>query len=341
MIGGAAASLILSSVVVASRTAPLLLPPKLDEYLSNVVKLSATERKRLTEGAAVTKLLESDPSKEVGVFGAIWIDVPIARYIEGLNDIEHFETGRGYTVTRRISVRPAIEDFGAMHLPEHDVRALRKCRLGDCDIKLDQAAIQRFQREVNWRAPDPRPAADRVMQRVALDYVNRYLESGNERLPVYEDKPHPVALADEFRSMIGGMWEFTTMLPDMRSYLLDYPRVTLPQSSSFLYWQETVFGLKPTLRISHVTIHERPDQTVVTSKMLYASHYIWATIELRMLHPDPSRGRGFWLVTVGRSRMDGLTGFAGPFIRRRVRSQIQSATSAGLQQTKQRLEQRR
>jgi hypothetical protein len=332
--------LVLPAGVVAWRAAPAL-PPRLDSYLSNVVKLSAAERKRLTDGAPVTKLLEADASKEVAVFGAIWIAAPIARYIEAVNDIERLESGAGYRITRRISARPVIEDFAAMHLPEDDVKDLRKCRVGSCDIKLDEPAIHRFQSEVNWRAADARGAADALMRRVALEYVTRYLEGGNGGLPVYRDKSRPTVVADEFRAMIGGVQEFQALMPDLRPYLLEYPRVTLPGASSFFYWQETVFGLKPTLRISHLTIREGKDQTVVTSKMLYASHYFWTAIELRTLLPDPSRGTGFWLITSNRSRSDGLSGFTGTFVRRRVRSQVQGATMAGLQLTKQRVEGRR
>jgi hypothetical protein len=138
--------------------------------------------------------------------------------------------------------------------------------------------------------------------------------------------------------MVDEMPVLTTYMPDMRRYLLDYPRVTIPDATSFLYWQETEFGLKPTIRINHLTIRENPDDTVVTSKMLYATHYFWTGLELRVLMPDPSRGPGFWFVTVNRSRSDGLSGFTGRFVRRRVRSQVQEGTVAGLRSTKQRLE---
>jgi hypothetical protein len=134
------------------------------------------------------------------------------------------------------------------------------------------------------------------------------------------------------------MPELTTYMPKMRGYLLDYPKVALPESTSFLYWQETVFGLKPTIRISHLTIREGASDTVVTSKMLYASHYFWTGIELRALLPDPPRGQGFWFVTVNRSRSDGLSGFTGMFVRRRVRSEVEDGALASLQSTKRLLE---
>jgi hypothetical protein len=72
--------------------------------------------------------------------------------------------------------------------------------------------------------------------------------------------------------------------------------------------------------------------------MLYASHYFWTGLELRVLVPDPSRGPGFWFVAINRSRSDGLGGFVGRFVRSRARSGALEGTLALLQTTKRRLE---
>jgi hypothetical protein len=146
-------------------------------------------------------------------------------------------------------------------------------------------------------------------------------------------------VAQEFRSMIDRMPTLAAHMPELRRYLLDYPKAKLPGSISFLYWQETQFGLKPTIRISHLVIREGPEETAVASKMLYASHYFWTALEMRTLVPDPSRGPGFWFVTVSRSRSDGLSGFIGRIVRRRVQSEVQEGTTAALVATKRQLEQ--
>jgi hypothetical protein len=315
-------------------------PPKLQTYLASI-KLSTGDRKRLADNAPVTRMLAADASKEIAVFGAIWIYAPIARYVEALNDIEHLESGPGYRVTRRISAHPVIGDFAALHLTDSDFRALRACRVGDCDVKLWQGAIERFQNNINWNAANARAAADALMRKLAFEYVTGYLEGGNHRLAVYRDKSRPRSVAEEFRSMLGGMPELAMFMPDMQQYLLEYPRVASPEPPSFLYWQETEFGVKPTIRISHLTIRQNHEETVVASKMLYASHYFWTGIELRALIPDPSHGHGFWFITISRTRLDGLTGFAGAFVRHRVRSEVQEKTSAGLLLTKQKLERAR
>ena len=129
-------------------------------------------------------------------------------------------------------------------------------------------------------------------------------------------------------------------MSSIRHYLLDFPSATLPNSTSFLYWQEAEFGLKPTIRISHVTIREAEHDTVVMSKMIYASHYFWTGLELRVLFPDPSRGSGFWFVTLNSSRSDGLGGFTGVFVRGRAQREATEGSLAALKTAKSRLEQR-
>jgi hypothetical protein len=335
----AVASVVLATTAMETRQKDeFAFPPRLENYLTKDVSLTAAERRRLRAGGPVTKLLDVDESKEVSVFGAIWISAPMHRYVEAVRDIESFERGPSFSVTKRISPRPIIQDFAQLRLPEQDVQSLRACRVGDCDVKLDEKAIQRFRTEVDWNGPGARDAADTLMRQIALEYVTGYLEGGNSRLAVYRDHSRPTFAEKEFREMIDQMPELTEGMPDVRRHLLSYPQTTLPDSTSFLYWQIARFGLKPTFRISHVTIRERPTDTVVASKMLHASHYFWTAIELRTLLPDPSRGPGFWFVTVNRSRSDGLSGFVGRFVRGRVRSRVRDGVLSVLQTTKQKLE---
>jgi hypothetical protein len=326
----------LSPVSTQEPAAPF--PPRLEQYLATTVNPSTAERRRLAAGSPLTHLLGGDATKEVSVFGAIWIGVPMGRYIDAVKNIETYESGRGFRATRRISSPPRVEDFAELRLPAEDVADLESCREGDCSLKLGTEALALFRKEVDWRAPTAQASADAVMRRILHNYVVGYLEGGHDRLAVYRDRERPTFVAEELRTMINEMPELAPDIPDIRRYLLEYPRTSLPNTTSFIYWQETRFGLKPTIRVSHFVIRERPEDTVVASKMLYATHYFWTALELRLLLPDPARGQGFWLVTVNRSRLDGLSGFTGFFVRRRVRSEVQQATTNLLLSTKRRLE---
>jgi hypothetical protein len=304
------------------------------------VRGSAADREALVSGAPVIKLLDADRSSEVAVFGAIWVDAPSARYVEQVKNIEEFERGAGFRITKRFSDPPTAADLAALNISDDDFEDLRDCRIGDCALKLDAFALQRLREEVDWQKPSAKADANAIFRQLALDYVRRYRAGGNASLAVYRDHERPTYVANEFRSMIDRLPRLATQLPDLKGYLLDYPKAVLPHSTDFVYWQEVQFGLKPTIRISHMVIQERPGSRVVASKMLYSSHYFWTALELRLLLDDPARGRGFWFVTVNRSRSDGLSGFRGRIIGARARGEAQNGMRAALTAVKTKLEYR-
>jgi hypothetical protein len=314
------------------------LPAALESYISTSVKLPPAQRAQLMSGQPVTRLLEADPAREVAVFGAVWVAAPPSTYVEAIKNIEQFEKGENFRITKKIGNPPRTQDFEEMDLPDDDVADLRRCRVGSCELKLSEAALARLRKEVDWSKPTARADAEALARRLALEYATGYLEGGNARLATYRDSSRPTFVGDEFNSMIERLPALSEHLPELKRYLLEYPKATLPDSHSFLYWQEAKFGLKPTIRMSHLVITEQKTHVAVASKMLYASHYFWTGLELRALLPDPSRGPGFWLVTVNRSRSDGLGGFTGMFVRGRARSGAQEGVIAALRSTKERLE---
>jgi hypothetical protein len=314
------------------------LPSVLDAYLDRHVKLDAATKAQLLAGQPVTKLLDADPSKEVAIFGAVWIGAPIDRYLAAVKDIERFESGGAFRVTKKISTPPRLEDFAPLTIPADDVKDPQSCKVGECQLKLAESAIQRMRKEIQWSQPDAGEQVNRLARQIALEYVTSYLQGGNAALAVYRDSERPTFVAQEFASLIDRLPALGESLPQVRRYLLEFPKASLPDSDSFLYWQEANFGLKPTLRINHFVITRQPSGAIVASKMLYASHYFWTALELRALVLDPQRGAGFWFVTESRSRSDGLSGFVGRLLRGKVRSETEKGTAAVLQLTKRTME---
>jgi hypothetical protein len=315
-------------------------PPAIEEYLSKTARLSASERTDLAAGKPVTKLLDADPNTEIAVFGGVWIAAAPSDYVTRVTDIETFEHGGPFVTTKKISSPPVPADFAALTLPESDLKDLEHCRVGDCNLKLGTGGIDAVHAAVDWKKPDAKAQANAAFRRLALDLVAAYREGGDDRLAVYRDKGRPTFVAKEFRTMVDALPSFGASFPDLKQFLLGYPRATLAGSNDFLYWQQVQFGVKPTIRISHVVVQEQPDRTIVASKLLYASHYFWTGLAVRVLLPDPSRGPGFWLISVSRTRSDGLSGFTGKFVRGRARGDAQKATLTQLTQTKTVLERR-
>ena len=155
--------------IARSQNASAPLPSRLGTYLKDVARLTAEEQRQLAAGEPVTKLLDGDPNKEVAVLGAIWINAPIRRYADAVRDIENFERGGGFKVTKRISSPPRLEDFAQLQLPPDDVADLRECRLDACDLKLGEEALNRFRSQIDWKAPDPNGSANRLMRQLAFE----------------------------------------------------------------------------------------------------------------------------------------------------------------------------
>lgn len=334
-----AAIAVLAAVPHPAAQAPAL-PAALNDYLTRHVKLPAKEIARVSSGEPVTALLnEGDPSKEVSVFGVVWIQSTPTAYVRALTDIETFERGDNFRVTKKISDPPKLEDFNQIELPPEDIRALKSCKVGDCQIKLSQATLERVRRAIDFDSPEVSTQVTTFAKQLALDYVTAYLRGGNAELAVYRDAKNPTFVAKEFESMVARIPAMEEFTPDLRRYLLDFPRVTAPDTTSFLYWQEARFGLKPTIRINHVVIQPNTAGGFnIASKQLYASHYFWTALETRVLATDPQRPGGFYFVTVNRSRSDGLSGIIGKLIRGKVRGEARSGIESALRATKRLLE---
>ena len=208
------------------------LPGRLGEYVTQNVKLSPDEHARLLAGEPVTKLLPTDASKEMAVFGAVWINAPSSAYVAAVKDIEQFEKGANFLVTKEISSPPRLEDFDRLTLPPEDVADLRTCKVGACELKLGADALERVRKEVDWTKPLPQATTqlETLIRKMALEYVIRYQQGGNAALAEYRDSARPTFVAEEFKTMIEQMPSLTTYLPQLKTYLLEYPRATLPKA---------------------------------------------------------------------------------------------------------------
>ena len=89
----------------AAQSSSQSLPDGFEHYLATEVHPTAAERKALLAGRPLTKLLPSDQSKEVFVCGAIWINASPAEYVRRVRNIEDFEKGGAFRITKKIMTR--------------------------------------------------------------------------------------------------------------------------------------------------------------------------------------------------------------------------------------------
>jgi hypothetical protein len=106
------------------------------------------------------------------VFGAVWIETPASAYLLAMGDIERFECGGGFMMTKRLSDPPRLEDFASMTLPDVDLKALRSCRSGNCGITLTNGSMDGLSRDIDWSSPTAIEAARELTRRRCCRAVN-------------------------------------------------------------------------------------------------------------------------------------------------------------------------
>jgi hypothetical protein len=307
--------------------------------------LSAADLLALDAGVAVIHTLKTPVREELAHVGAVHINAPSERLVERFRDIERFERGPGVPQIGRFGSSPRMEDLALLTLPAADLKALAMCRPGSCDVQLPAAAMSRFRNEVNWSSPDAGRRVNEVAREVLLALVRAYQAEGNAALGYYDDDGEPIAVAEQFRGLLASSNELPASVPDLIAYLDGYPRRRLSGAEDFLYWSVVDFGLKPTIRVNHVTIYplaSAPSSRVayaIAIKQLYASHYFHSTLELRFLVDDDRAGRrGFWLLSITRSRNDGMTGLKGLFLRPVISRRSGDAVRGYLEHVKRQVE---
>lgn len=313
-------------------------------FFREYVGLNAEQIQSISNGKALAKILDAGSADQILVFGAVHIDATPERYLKFASDVEALRKLPSYLAIRKFSNPPLLSDLDGFTLGEEDVKQLKDCRPGHCEIQLPAESMEAFQKSVNWSAANVDVQVDRLARQMALEALLQYQEGGNAALGTYRDKNHPAAVAETFESLLSRSKALPVYLPDLNNYLLKYPSAKSTNIQSEFYWEKVNFGLKPTLRMVQAIVYRGTAPTqpayAIAIKQLYASHYFEAALDLTVCLNDtgnPNRS-GFFLITLKSSQQAGLTGLKGGIVRKVAVDKTRSSLERALASIKQKLE---
>ena len=284
-----------------------------------------------------------DPS-EVYVFGAVHVKGSPETYLEAARDIERLGRRPGYRGAGELRHDATAVDLSALALEPDDVKALKDCREGSCDVQLPTVAMRAFHDGVSWSQPDAAQKANILFRPMVLQVVRAYRQGGNRALGEYRDRQHPGRVGDQFETMIGRAAALPEVVPQLRRYLLQYPAAELEDADSYFYWEKLAFGLRPTIRVNHAVIYRGRTQGrgfgAVAIKQLYATHYFYTALDVSVCVDDgaATSPHGFYLLTLKGSQQEGLTGVKGSMLRKVVVDKTRSSLESALASIKRALE---
>jgi hypothetical protein len=266
--------------------------------------------------------LHSRTPEEIFVFGAVYVNATPDSYLKFSRDFERLRKLPGYLALSEISSPPQLSDLKGFTFERGDIKDLKSCKPGDCQIQMPASSIDELHHSVDFGAPDGEEQVDWLLQRTVLEHVIAYQQHGNQVLGPYNDKREPTQVPEQFKYMLSYSRALPKYLPDFYTYLLTYPDGKPANVESTFYWAKVKFGLKPTLRVVHVlTMGGRntvEPAYVIAEKQLYSRHYFETALDLTFCiggEGNPTQP-GFYLVMAMGSEQAGLTGFKGSIVRK-------------------------
>jgi len=310
--------------------------PRLQAFFEQNIGLGQEQIDDIRHGIPIVKTFPPRTPAEVFLFGAVYIQAAPQDYLRLVSDLNRMRRIPGYLDLGVFGNPPMLSDLNGLSLDSDDVRELRKCRPGDCMIQLPGSSMAELRQSIDWSAPDVDRRVDQFLQRKALSLLLAYQKEGNHALGIYEDKPEPAPVAQEFAYMLSYSKALPAQLPDFYSYLLTYPDARAANMEDRFYWTKVKFGLRPTLRMIHqVTLRGDPGDDVayaVAEKQLYSSHYFDTALSLSFCVRDraASGHRGFYLIMAMGTEQLSMAGLKGEVIRKIVVGRSASNLQAAL-----------
>jgi len=315
------------------------------KFFREYVGLKEDQITSIRNGKALAKVVESRTPDEVFVFGSVYVQSTPEKYLKLASDIDALRKLPSYLAIRKFSDPPQPSDLEGFTLEPDDIKQLKNCEPGHCDVQLPTEAMDAFKQSVNWSAPDVANQVNRLAQKMTLEALQRYQQGGNAALGTYRDKHHPAVIGETFRSLLSRSKALPVYIPELERYLLDYPEAKSENIQSEFYWEKVNFGLKPTIRVVQAIVYRGSRSTdpaayAIAVKQLYASHYFETALDLTICvrdqeHPERT---GFYLITLKGSQQAGLTGLKGGIVRKVAVDRTRSSLERALAAIKQKLE---
>ena len=331
-----AVGLLLFTAVIEAET-----PDEPYKFFREFAGLNEKQIAGIRSGKAVAKVVESHSPDEVFVFGTVYVQATPESYLKLALDLDSLRKLPSYMAIQRFGEPPQLSDLEGFALDQQDIKELKNCKAGNCEVQLPTEAIEDFQQSIDWSAPDVADSVNLLAQRMALQALLDYMQGGDSALGAYRDKDHSAVVAETFASLIGRCKALPVYLPELNDYLLEYPKAKSNNVQTGFHWEKVNFGLKPTFRIVQTIVYRQANAKesayAVAQKQLYASHYFQTALDLTVCVKDSKRS-GFYLVTLKGSKQAGLTGLKGSIVRKVAVDKTRSSLEQILRTIKQKLE---
>lgn len=302
------------------------------------LRFGSIELADLDRGKVVKHSFATNVPGEIAVAGAVRVEAAKTRLLERVRDITRFKRGPEVQQIGRFSPTPSLQDLAGLTI-DRDTFDPQSCHIGNCNVRLSADAIKRFEHDVDASAPEAQARAAAWFKQQLLDTVQAYVSGSGGRMVQFDDDEQPVRPVDEFDRLLKNAEAVGALVPRLPEHLAKFPDAPLDGAEDFLYWAKEKVAVGPFVTITHVTIVCPSQNTcIITSKDVYSSRYVDASLALTIATDVVGADNGFYLVYANRSRANALKGHFAALRRTIVERRARGSVDANLRMLKAELE---
>ena len=308
-------------------------PPR--PFLRKVIQLDDAQLAAIEKGEVVTKQLTTKDKAEVAAFGVVKTAGTPDTLLRLARDVQQFRKVPQVPEMGLFSNPPKLEDLRGLNHPPDDIAALEKCKPGSCDVKLGTQGLE-MASKIDWSAPNAEAKAVEIFNQGILAFMTAYQQGGLDALGDIQDKKASKQRAQEHRALLASSPYLAEYVKEFNDYLGAYPKGTLAGAENILYWTKDTFGLKPVVSAYHMTLFKSTRGALVANRQVAATHYFNAGLEILAGVPTAD-GKGLYLMSLYRTRLDPPTGMLAGVLMGKVRSGVQTGVEENLKTARERL----
>jgi hypothetical protein len=308
-------------------------PPR--PFLREAIHLDDGQLAAVERGEIVTKLLPAADKAEIAAFGVVKATGSVDELLALARDVRKFRQVPQIPEMGSFSNPAKVEDLAGLTHPPDDIAALKRCRPGSCDVKLGTKGLETVSR-IDWGAKDAEQRAVAAFNEGIVEYVKAYQQGGTAAMGNVLDKKQEKSRAAEYETLLAHSPYLPEYVPEFHAYLADWPRRKLAGATDVLYWTKDTFGLKPVLSAYHATFYRSPQGALIATKLIGATHFFNASLELLAGVPSADGG-ALYLLNLYRTRLDPPTGMLAGVLMGKVRDGVETGVRENLKTARERL----
>jgi hypothetical protein len=312
-------------------------PATLVQFLRQGVELDDGQLARIEKGQPVVKVLDTKEKADVAVFGIVTVNVSRDAYVARIRDFRTSLRTPTRTAFGLFSDPPTASDVQGVVIDSQDVEDLKRCKAGDCKLKLPAAVMAEVHERVNGNGTDARVQTNTYARQRLLEYVTDYRSRGDEAMVVYDDRGNTRA-SEAFNGLLAQSPYIFQYVPTLQRYLASYPKEKLAGVTDVMFWSiDSMPSLRPILNVNHLSIYSPPElegTTLLASKQIFANHYFEALFDLTTVIDRPGTAPGIYLLVIRRFRFDRMPSIGMINLKGKVAGKLKDQMNADLENEK-------